>query len=96
MPRPPGPLVLRKTYDSQKYADALQKLTDRMAFLVERDGPIEQNYPIPHHAWRNIGGMTTLYTNTGDPTFLLDSACYALIEYLRPSLPKPWNEANPD
>lgn len=96
MARPPGPLVLRKTYDNQKYADALQKLTDRMAFLVERDGPIESNFPIPHHAWRNVADRTEMYVRTGDPVFLLDAACFALIEYLRPSIIEAWNNANPD
>lgn len=93
MPRPPGPLALRKTYDNQKFADALQLLLNRMSSQTELDGPIESLYPIPHHAWRQIQDRVELYLKTGDTNFLLDAANFALIEYLRPSIPSAFMKA---
>lgn len=93
MPRPHGPLVLRKTYDNQKYGDALQLLINRMAFSEQKYGPIETNYPIPHHAWQQIIRRLELYHTTGNREWLLDVANFALIEFLRPSLPQAFFEA---
>jgi hypothetical protein len=87
MPRPIGPLVLRKTYDNQKYADALQQLVNRMSSLEHAQGPFEELYPIPHRAWQQINDRVELYLKTGDTQFLLDAANFALMEYLRPSIP---------
>lgn len=96
MARPPGPLVLRKSYENQAFADALQLLLNRMAASDEKYGSIKQNYPIPHHAWRQIPGRVEKYLKTGNTEYLLDVANFALIEYLRPSFPEAFFEATKD
>lgn len=93
MPRPPGPLALRKTYDNQRYADALQLMLNRMASRVESQGPIEAMYPIPHRAHRLIQDRVDMYLGSGDRQFLIDAANLCLIEYLQPSVPDAWEES---
>lgn len=90
MARGPGPLVLRKTYENQAFNDNLQLLLDRMAAMEKKDGPIANNYPVPHHAWQNaLFWLRTYGTGrTHSRQYLLDVANFCMIEYLHPSFPK--------
>ena len=95
MARQAGPLVLRRVYDNQDFADALQMMLNRMAFSEQKYGPLESNYPVPHHARQNARARLARYENTHNREYLLDVANFAIIEYLRPSFPDAYFEAMP-
>lgn len=80
------PHIITKAYPRLDYADAVQKMYNRMAVSEHKYGPLENNYPEPKNSLANAKERLQMYLDTGNTEWLLDAANQIVIEFLFPTV----------
>ena len=64
----------------------VQGMFNRMAFGFHNYGPVQEGFPEPHDAIKNLKLRLKKYRETANTEWLMDAANYAMIEFMFPKL----------
>ena len=64
----------------------VQGMFNRMAFGFHNYGPVQEGFPQPHDAIKNLKLRLKKYRETANTEWLMDAANYAMIEFMHPKL----------
>lgn len=73
--------------ESEYDMDFLQGMLDRMTVSFFKYGAVKDGYPSRLDALKSLQQRIEKYQQTGNTEFLVDVANFAMIEFMRPSIP---------